>query len=689
MDLPRGDLLRYGIAAVIVLALIIVGRRVYAWLAGREERDLEAQVKAAIDAGDLRLAGDIQLRRGLLVEASRIYVRAKEHARAAAVLARLGKDAEAADEYEKAADWAKAAPLFKKTGSTLKAAECYAKLEGRAERLLAAECYTAVKEHLKAGRIYQDLEEFERASECFAKFEDLDSLDVALTMLENAALAKTTERDKRVEIWRRAAELAVKLGAHDRAARAFDEAGDTKRAATIYEQALKKMDVAAVLYAEAGATSDSERLVQALGGPSAIREARMARARAKGEGALTEDMEAVAGGSTVRANSDDNATVVPADRGGRAGKPGAPRLEDRFELLGELGRGGMGIVHRAKDLRLGRFVALKFLPEDVESGSTLHRLFHREARAAAALTHPGIVTVYDVGELGGREFIAMELVEGKTLDRILDDEGPVPVGEALEIMEGVLVAMEYAHQKSVIHRDLKPANLMRTKTGVKVMDFGLAKVVSARSSSGKTVIGGTPNYMPPEQRTGDADHRSDVFALGATFYELMSGVLPGNPGEPANVASSYPTLRQRVPSVPARLSDLVMRCLEHDRHQRPQDIGSVLRELREIRAELAAEPKAPPKAEPKAPPKAEPKPAPKAEPKPEPKVEAKPRVEEPKKRAPLPRIAREEEDAEPVQARVERVAAKPSPAAPAPSAKSPAQSPAAKPNPRKPIPRED
>jgi serine/threonine protein kinase len=122
--------------------------------------------------------------------------------------------------------------------------------------------------------------------------------------------------------------------------------------------------------------------------------------------------------------------------------PPAPASKNRFELLGELGRGGMGVVFRAKDQKLQRFVAMKFLPEDVEVGSTLHRLFLREARAAAALSHPGIVTVYDVGELDGREFIAMELVDGKTLDRVLDEDGPLPLPEALEVMEKVLLAME-------------------------------------------------------------------------------------------------------------------------------------------------------------------------------------------------------------------------------------------------------
>ncbi len=653
MDFLAHSAVRYVIAGVIVVFFIAMLRRGYTWVSSRDDRELEAQLRDAIARGDLRRAGDIQVQRGNLIEATRVYLRGGEHARAAAVFVKLGDEKKAADEYEAAEDWARAGPLFRKLGDLARAAVCFEKSDVRSDRLAAAECFSATGEHLKAGRIYQDLEDYEKAADCFAKVEDLVSLDVALTMLENAALAKTTDPARKKELWRRAAEVAVKAGAHDRAARAFDEAGELRKAAGIFEKALKKYDVAAALMIEAGDTAEAERLTGAAGGQATVNETRLSRARARGDKALiaqlekeTRQLETALAETKVgregRASSKDtvrgdgDATVVP--KGARV--PAGPRFEDRFELLGELGRGGMGVVFRAKDQKLQRFVAMKFLPEDVEVGSTLHRLFLREARAAAALSHPGIVTVYDVGELDGREFIAMELVDGKTLDRVLDEDGPLPLPEALEVMEKVLLAMEYAHTKSVIHRDLKPANLMRTRDGVKVMDFGLAKVVSGRSSSGQTLIAGTPSYMPPEQKTGHADHRSDIFALGATFYELMSGVLPGNPGEPPSATSDYPTLRQRVPGSPARLSDLVMRCLDHDRNHRPQDIVSVLRELREIRAEVARAP-------------VEPQPRRRAE---HPAAASPKLVDDVKKlRAPAPRISREEDDDAPHVERVERV----------------------------------
>ena len=254
----------------------------------------------------------------------------------------------------------------------------------------------------------------------------------------------------------------------------------------------------------------------------------------------------------------------------------------------------------------------------------------------------------------------MELVEGSTLDRVLEDKGPLPVPEALDVMEKVLEAIEYAHSRSVIHRDLKPANLMRTKTGVKVMDFGLAKVIGAKSSNGHTIIGGTPNYMPPEQSTGHADHRSDVFSLGVTFYELLTGALPGRPGEPPSVASNFPTPREREASIPARLSELIMHCLEREREQRAQDVVSVLREVREIKNQMARPSFRPsPKREPELAKRETAKREPEAaKPRLQPATleRAKPEALAAPQRKPLPaRISREEDDDDAPVPRVERV----------------------------------
>lgn len=593
MELLQRGPVRWALGGILILVLLYVARRIYKWYGLRDDRELEEKLRAALDRGDLKRAGEIQVQRGNLLEASRIFVRGGENVRAGEIFAELGNLKEAADAFDKAGEHLRAAPLYRKLGETAKAAAGYEKSNQKRDRQLAAESYESLGEWLKAGRIHQDLEAYEDAAKCFAKVEDLEALDVALTMLENAALAKKTDPTAAKNLWTKAGDLATKLGAHDRAARAFDEAGDLRRAASVYEKALKKYDVAAALFAELGDTTAEERCASAAGDPGSILEARLKRARARGDTSLATSLESEKTAATRidRTEKDASTAIGAASVASKATALAPPqkgnKLGDRFELLGELGRGGMGVVFRARDHRLGRDVALKFLPEDATPDSMLVGLFRREARAAAALSHPGIVTVFDVGTLDGRDFIAMELVEGTTLDRVLDESGPLPLDDAFDVMEKVLVAIAFAHEKSVIHRDIKPANLMRTKTGIKVMDFGLAKIVNSKTSN-QTVIGGTPNYMPPEQKLGNADHRSDVFALGATFYELLTGVVPGRPGEPVASGVSFPTPRERIRTIPARLSELVMRCLEVDRHERPQDVVSVLSELREIRAIVAA-----------------------------------------------------------------------------------------------------
>jgi predicted Ser/Thr protein kinase len=364
---------------------------------------------------------------------------------------------------------------------------------------------------------------------------------------------------------RRAGDVQLSRGLYVEAARIYERAGEWLRAARAYQK-----------HGDAKKAAECDEKAKPKPPPDPIGSADTARPQA-----LPPTVTPTA--------APPNAPAATAVARSKAGVIAAPPSNEasRFELLGELGRGGMGIVYRARDRRLDRLVALKFLPDDMEDDATLVKVFRREARAAAALTHAGIVTVYDVGTLEGREFIAMEMVEGTTLDRVLAEKGPLPVRQAVEIFDKVLDAVAAAHERGVIHRDLKPGNIMRTKSGIKVMDFGLAKLVSGpRTSKQNTIIGGTPGYMPPEQMTGEADHRADVFAAGATFYELLTGKLPGKDGAPASMATGYATPHELVPAVPERLSAVIMRCLEHDVAKRVQDVASMQRELRAVRGAL-------------------------------------------------------------------------------------------------------
>jgi tetratricopeptide (TPR) repeat protein len=249
----------------------------------------------------------------------------------------------------------------------------------------------------------------------------------------------------------------------------------------------------------------------------------------------------------------------------------------RYRLLGELGRGGMAVVYRAWDEALERDVALKFLSEEISGNPQMLKMFQREARSAAQLNHPNIVTVYDIGTLDGRAFICMEYVAGETVESMIEKQERIPVIEALRVIEHVLNALVYAHGRSIIHRDIKPSNMMRNELGVvKLMDFGLAKSTEAKAKT--TIIAGTPSYMPPEQFTGkDVDAASDLFAVGASLYEMLAGRPPfdgmdrGTPPTPILEAN---------PAVPRMLAKMIHKAIELDKARRYQGAAEMLQPVR-------------------------------------------------------------------------------------------------------------
>jgi tetratricopeptide (TPR) repeat protein len=570
-----------GSLAVLAVAALFQLQR---WAMGRGDRLLDAQVRDAFRSGDLRRAGDLQASRGRFAEAARLYGQGREWARQARALEKTGEREQAAEAHERAGEHAAAAKIYEDLGDSARAALCLQKVATSPDSQRAAAAHFARSgQHLEAGRLYQQIGEFEKAADEFSQVRDLDPPDAVVTMLENAVLAMEDDDPRRAGLLARVADVAFKLGQHDRAARAYDGAGQPKRAAELYERALRRFDLAAALYAEAGDEASVARLTAQAGGEVAVLRARESRARERGEDAMAQTLR-----ERIHELEPRNAALpvpdeVPAPKPRSAAKTstaGAPR----YELVSELGRGGMGIVHRAKDRLLGREVALKFMPADEADGPLL-QMFRREARAAAALSHPGIVTIFDIGRLDGREFIAMELVDGVPLDRLLAERGgKLSLLQGLEVAEATLEALSYAHGQRVIHRDLKPANLMKQRNGgIKVMDFGLAKQMGATTGNHQTVIAGTPAYMPPEQRLGVTDARSDLFALGATLYEIFTGRLPGSEHEPASSATGYPTARDREPLVPERLSALLARCLAHDPAARPASAAEVLREVRAIK----------------------------------------------------------------------------------------------------------
>jgi len=273
-----------------------------------------------------------------------------------------------------------------------------------------------------------------------------------------------------------------------------------------------------------------------------------------------------------------------------------------YLMVEKIGGGGMGVVYKAKDTRLARFVALKFLPEDVAHDPLALARFRREARAASALNHPGICTIFDIGEHYGRAFIAMEFIDGETLRSHIH-------GKALTLEEipklGIQIAeaLDAAHAEGIIHRDIKPANILLTKRGqAKVLDFGLAKLVpkgfasanedfgveSPDFSSIVGIISGTPSYMSPEQIRGDElDQRTDIFSLGLVLYEMATGHKAFGGGTGGTIIEAILTrppvsVRSINPDIPPRLEQIVDKALHKDRDQRYQHAANLLADLQQL-----------------------------------------------------------------------------------------------------------
>ena len=279
-----------------------------------------------------------------------------------------------------------------------------------------------------------------------------------------------------------------------------------------------------------------------------------------------------------------------------------------YRLEGRIGEGGMGVVYRAQDLKLQRSVAIKVLPAALTADPERRKRFLLEARAAARISHPAIAQVYDVDEQDGTIFIAMELVEGRTIRELIENRQLDLLG-AVDVALQVSAGLAKAHDSGIIHRDIKPANVIQTPEGhVKILDFGLAKLLDMRGGTSafaggmqalstvtQTQIGtvkGTPAYMSPEQVKGEAlDARSDLFSLGLMLFEMATGVMPFQRATPTKMMHAIafdqtPTMHTFQPNLPGELHRIVGRCLKKNPADRYPDARALTEDLRELRRKM-------------------------------------------------------------------------------------------------------
>lgn len=492
-----------------------------------------------------------------------------------------GEIGRAADYFESAGDAHSAARLRLELGETGRAAALF---EEAGEWLEAAEAHRLDEHILRAGECYERVLDYERAIDCYR---EAGAIDLWLTALERcgkvfpaAKLAiEHNQRPRAIRLLQRVeatdsdfreacgllAEAFETEGHYDLAAGKLDEHISTFRPAFATADTYSRL---AELWEQAGHLERSLDVLEDL----RRREPTFPNIAARIE--------------SIRKQRSASGHFFGAMSRATSGSTTAFVGEVRYDLLDEIGRGGMGIVYRALDTRLDRIVALKRLPEGLRRHHPRAlQFFLREAQSAARLNHPNIVTVYDADQQDGQFFITMELLEGQPLQTVLREHGQLSPSNVLGIARQTCRGLDYAHTQGVIHRDIKTANLFVTSDRVvKIMDFGLAKVLEEVRGA-TTLVSGTPYYMSPEQVLGDdVDHRSDLYSLGITLFELATGGVPFDSGEVGyhHRHSPVPDPLSIRPDLPEDLSALIVKLLEKDPDTRFQSASDVLKALFKI-----------------------------------------------------------------------------------------------------------
>jgi tetratricopeptide (TPR) repeat protein len=489
--------------------------------------DKDAAASAFEAAGNLVGAAELHAEGDNSAASAVLFEEAGEYGRAAQVYREQGDIVAAARAHERAYDWDSAA-------------ECYREL-GDSEGLMNA--LEQAGEYFEAAQIAEELTQIPRALHNYQQIDRRNGQYSDVCCRVAVLLTDKGEPDLAIEKLQEAQERMLDLfpiAMETRLASLQEEVGRDEDALTTYESIRRR---------DHNDATARERITEI---------------KKRIETAQQQTLAATVAASPAAAQ--------------------APQ-ESRYEILGELGRGGMGVVFKARDTNLGRIVALKKLPENLKEHPTAVKLFLREARSAAALNHPNIVTVFDAGQESDNYFISMEHLQGTPLDALLEAHGRISPRDTALLGMQAATGLAYAHDHRIIHRDIKSSNLFYTTDRVvKIMDFGLAKAVEEvrRNAS---MIAGTPYFMAPEQSAGDVvDHRADLYALGVTLYQLATGSVPFTEGDVTyhHRHTPPPDPRQAVPDMPAALAELLLQLLAKEPDDRVQSAAEVSQRLRTI-----------------------------------------------------------------------------------------------------------
>ena len=549
--------------------------------------------------GFLSQAAEAALAAGETEKAAQFYLSAKAFEKASDLYQRLGDSRQGhlaiAKKYQEEGAFPSAGEAFEKGESWIEAGEMYERAGGK----------------IKAGEMYRTGGDYHRAGELF------------LEAGEEASAADCLEKGGR---FKEAAELYMKLNLYDKAAKMQEAGGNYFGAALLFKQEdkidqsiayLQKVDSRSGDYYQAslllgqilierGMIDAARERYQKIISQEPIalhniefyyqlaliceKRKEFEEAQSLYEKILAEDYnykDVKGRGDLLKKALAEVKKTLESTRMEKQAEPSPlpPESEAaRYKILKKIGQGGMGVVYQAEDMVLKRIVAYKILPPSIKENEAVLQNFLQEARIAAALNHPNIVTLYDTGKNDDEIFITMEFIDGMTLKDYLEKGSP-SLAQLVEIMKEICQGVGYAHSKNVIHRDLKPANVMLTQDHkVKIMDFGLAKVVSD-SITDKTTVKGTPLYMAPEQILGEkVDHQSDIYSLGCAFYRMVAGRPPFTQGDVYYHHLHTPPAPPRTlnAKLSPELEKIIMKCIEKgkaDRYKKVAEITYALERL--------------------------------------------------------------------------------------------------------------